>query len=91
MHTDHIWKSEVGCVVFYIESQTLPPQDSLHIIEYTPLFSIDSVLFVLNSVDYLIKLAKLGYPVKISLDDVSDCVTTQGTKWSTTLSLVHLH
>ena len=72
------------------EPQSLPPQDSPHIIEYTPLYSIDPALFVLNNADYHIKLAKLGYPVKISLDAISDCVATQGTKWSASLSLVLL-
>ena len=80
MHTDHIWKSEVGCVVLYIESQTLPPQNSLHIIEYTPLFSIDSVLFILNNADYQYQV---GLSSEDILDTITDFVTTQGTKWST--------
>ena len=80
MHTDHIWKSEVGCVVFYIESQTLPPQNSLHIIEYTPLFSIDSVFFILNNADYQYQV---GLSSEDILDTITDFVTTQGTKWST--------
>ena len=72
------------------EPQTMPPQDSPHIIVYTPLYSIDPALFVLNSANYHIKLAKLGYPVKIYLDAITDCVATQGTEWSASLSLVLL-